>query len=35
MDEIEPNLYHAGFEIMEIMPDDREIFLRILAKFGK
>jgi len=35
MDEIEPNLYHVGFEIIEIMPDDREVFLRILAKFGK
>jgi len=35
MDDIEPNLYHVGFEIIEIMPDDREIFLRILAKFGK
>jgi hypothetical protein len=35
MDDIEPNLFHVGFEIIEIMPDDREIFLRILAKFGK
>jgi hypothetical protein len=35
IDEIEPNLYRVGFEIAEIMPDDREIFLRILAKYGK
>jgi hypothetical protein len=35
IDEIEPNLYHVGFEIGEIMPDDKEIFLRILAKYGK
>ena len=34
-DTIEPNLYHVGFEIVEIMPDDREVFLRILAKYGK
>ncbi|MBI5950527.1 MAG: PilZ domain-containing protein [Chloroflexi bacterium] len=35
MDEIEPNLYHVGFEIVEIMPDDRDIFMRIIAKFGQ
>ena len=35
MDDIELNLYHVGFEIIEIMPDDREVFLRILAKFGQ
>ncbi|MBK8618068.1 MAG: PilZ domain-containing protein [Anaerolineales bacterium] len=34
IDVIQPNLYHVGFEIAEIMPDDREIFLRILAKYG-
>ncbi len=34
IDEIQPNLYRVGFEIAEIMPEDREIFLRILAKFG-
>jgi hypothetical protein len=34
MDDIEPNLYRVGFEIVEIMPDDKEIFLRILAKYG-
>ncbi|MBK7317482.1 MAG: PilZ domain-containing protein [Anaerolineales bacterium] len=35
IDEIEPNLYHVGFAMVEIMPDDREIFLRILARFGR
>jgi hypothetical protein len=35
IDEIEPNLYHIGFAIAEIMPDDKEIFLRILARFGR
>jgi PilZ domain len=34
MDVIEPNLYHVGFEIVEIMPDDRQIFMRILAKYA-
>ncbi len=35
MDEIELNLYHVGFQMMEIMPDDKEIFLGILKKFGR
>jgi hypothetical protein len=35
MDVIEPNLYHVGFQVVEIMPDDREIFLHIVAKYGK
>ena len=35
MDDIEPNQYHVGFAIVEIMPDDKEIFLRILSKYGK
>jgi hypothetical protein len=34
MDDIEPNLYRVGFEIAEIMPDDKEIFLRIVTKYG-
>jgi hypothetical protein len=35
MDVIEPNLYHVGFGISEIMPDDKQIFLRVLAKYGQ
>lgn len=35
IDKYEPNLFHVGFQIVEIMPDDREVFLRILEKFGK
>jgi len=35
MDDIEPNLYRVGFELAEIMPDDRQIFLRVLTKYGK
>jgi hypothetical protein len=35
MDDIEPNLYRVGFEIVEIMPDDKEVFMHLLAKYGK
>jgi hypothetical protein len=35
MDDIEPNQYRVGFEIVEMMPDDREIFMRIVSKFGE
>jgi hypothetical protein len=35
IDDIEPNLYRVGFEIAEIMPDDKQIFLRVLAKYGQ
>ena len=34
MDEIQPNLYQVGFELKEIMPEDKEIFLRVLEKYG-
>lgn len=34
IDDIQPNLFRVGFEIIEIMPEDKEIFLRILGKFG-
>jgi len=34
IDNIQPNLFHVGFELIEIMPEDKEIFLRIMAKFG-
>ena len=34
MDEIELNLYHIGFGIAEIMPDDKQIFLNVLKKYG-
>ena len=35
IDDREPNLYHAGIHMLEIVPEDREIFLNILKKFGK
>jgi hypothetical protein len=28
-----PNLYHCGFQIVEIMPDDKEIFQNIVRKY--
>lgn len=34
IDEILPNLYHVGFEIVEIMPEDRDVFGQILARYG-
>ena len=33
IDEIQPNLYQVGFEIVEMVPEDREIFLRIIQKY--
>lgn len=33
-DTLQPNLYQVGFELKEIMPEDKEIFLRILEKYG-
>jgi len=33
-DHLTPNLYNIGFEIVEILPDDAEIFARILEKYG-
>ena len=29
-----PMLFHTGFKIIEIMPDDREIFLNILKRYS-
>jgi hypothetical protein len=28
-----PNLYHCGFQIIEIMPDDKEVFQNIVRKY--
>lgn len=33
MDVIQPNLFQVGFEIIEIVPEDREAFLRIMQKY--
>jgi hypothetical protein len=34
IDEIQPNLYRVGFKIIEMIPEDKEIFQRILAKYA-
>jgi len=34
MDDIQPNVYQVGFELKEIVPEDKEIFLRVLEKYG-
>ncbi|MDD2921992.1 MAG: PilZ domain-containing protein [Anaerolineales bacterium] len=33
-DNIQPNLFHVGFAIREILPEDRQIFVRIIQKYG-
>lgn len=33
MDVIQPNLFQVGFEIVEMVPEDVEIFLRIIQKY--
>lgn len=34
MDVILPNLYRVGFQVIEILPEDKEIFSRVLQKYG-
>ncbi len=34
MDEIQPNLFQVGFEVVEIVPEDREVFTRIIQKYA-
>jgi len=34
IDLTQPNLFHVGFAIGEILPDDQQIFLNILQKYG-
>ncbi len=34
MDEIQPNLFRVGFSIVEILPDDKNIFMNIIMKYG-
>lgn len=33
-DDIQPNLYQVGFEFVEILPEDRQVFQRILEKYA-
>jgi hypothetical protein len=34
MDKIQPNLFQVGFELVEILPEDKEVFLRIIDKYA-
>lgn len=34
IDNIQPNLYHVGFAILEIMPEDQQVILDIIKKYG-
>ena len=34
MDAIQPNLFQVGFEIVEMVPEDTEVFLRIIQKYS-
>jgi len=34
MDAIQPNLFQVGFEIIEIVPEDEEVFKRIIQKYA-
>ncbi len=33
-DDIQPNLYRVGFAIVEILPDDKQIFMNIVQRYG-
>jgi len=34
IDEIQPNLYRVGFAVVEILPEDKQIFVNIVQKYG-
>lgn len=34
MDAVQPNLFQVGFEIIEIVPEDQEVFFRIIQKYS-
>ena len=34
MDKIQPNLFQVGFELIEIVPEDMQAFLRIIDKYA-
>ena len=34
IDEIQPDLYHTGFSLSEILPEDKPIFLNLVKKSG-
>ncbi len=34
MDVIQPNLYQVGFELVEMLPEDREVYMPIMEKYA-
>ncbi len=34
IDDIQPNLYQVGFELIEIVPEDKAVFARIIKKYS-
>lgn len=34
MDKIQPNLYQVGFELVEIVPEDMEVYVKIMEKYA-
>ncbi|NOH02013.1 MAG: PilZ domain-containing protein [Chloroflexi bacterium] len=34
IDDIQPNLFRVGFELVEVLPEDKAVFRRILLKYG-
>jgi hypothetical protein len=34
IDELQPNLYHAGFALVEALPEDRQVLQRIMDKYA-
>jgi hypothetical protein len=33
-DEIQPNLYRVGFAIVEILPEDKQVFINLVRKYS-
>ncbi|MCQ3936065.1 MAG: hypothetical protein DPW18_03340 [Chloroflexi bacterium] len=34
IDDIQPNLFRVGFELLEVLPEDKAVFQRILQKYA-
>jgi hypothetical protein len=34
IDEIQPNLYRVGFAVVEILPEDKQIFVNLVQKYS-
>jgi hypothetical protein len=33
-DDVQPNLYRVGFELVEVLPEDRQVLQRIMDKYA-